>query len=91
MNILVDVFNLFDRQNAIQLDERYNLALNGRCSAVPAAQCNGDNGWLTTPDTLTPLGSLANPNSSTLNPDYMKKGVLFTQPRSIRLGVRFNW
>jgi outer membrane receptor for Fe3+-dicitrate len=91
INILMDVFNLFDRQHAIQLDERYNLALNGRCSAVPAAQCNGDNGWLTVPDTLTPLGSLANPNSSTLNPDFQQKGVLFTQPRSIRLGVRFLW
>ena len=91
INLIMDVFNLFDRQNIIQLDERYNLQLHGRCSAVPAAQCNGDNGWLTQPDTLTPLGSLSNPRANAPNRDYLTKGTLFTQPRSIRFGVRFQW
>ena len=48
--------------------------VNGRCSAVPAAQCNGDNGWLTTPDTLTPLGSLANPNATHDEPGLHEEG-----------------
>ena len=56
-----DVFNLFNRQKPIQLDERYNLALHGRCSAGTRASrptsCNGDNGWLTQPDTLTPASA----------------------------------
>ena len=92
VNILMDVFNLFDRQAIIQLDERYNLSQHGRCAGFPDAdQCNGDNGWLTRPDTLTPLGSLSNPRATAPNVDYLKAGTVFTQPRSIRLGVRFQW
>ena len=91
LNLVLDVFNLFDRQKPIQLDERFNLSLHGRCSSVPAAQCNGDNGWLTQPDTLIPVGSLSNPRGTAPNPDYLRKGVVFTQPRSIRFGVRFQW
>ena len=87
----MDIFNLFDRQNIIQLDERHNLQLHGRCASIPAAQCNGDNGWLTQPDTLNPLGSLSNPRASAPNPDFLTKGTLFTQPRSIRFGIRFQW
>jgi hypothetical protein len=87
----MDIFNLFDRQEAIQLDERYNLARDGRCAGIPEDLCNGDNGWLTTPGTLDPLGSLSNPRATATNPDYLQKGVLFTQPRSIRFGVRFYW
>jgi hypothetical protein len=95
VNLLLDIFNVFDRQKPITLDERYNLALHGRCSAgnsgIPADECNGDNGWLTHPDTLNPLGSLSNPRSTAPNVDYLKAGTSFTQPRSIRLGVRFLW
>ena len=58
LQLLLDVFNLFNRQSEIQLDERYNLSRNGRCAGIPSDDCNGDNGWLTQPDTLTPLGSL---------------------------------
>ena len=91
MNLLLDIFNVFDRQKPIQLDERYNLALHGECSAIPAAQCNTDNGWATQTGSLVPLGSLSNPRQNAPNPDYLRKGTLFTQPRSIRLGVRFYW
>ena len=90
-NLILDVFNLFNRQEIIQLDERYNLQLHGRCGGIPADSCNGDNQWLTQPGTLTPVGSLSNPRSTALNPDYLKAGTTFTQPRSIRLGIRFNW
>jgi Carboxypeptidase regulatory-like domain len=91
INILFDVFNLFNRQSAIQLDERYNLPQHGRCAGIPADGCNGDNGWLTQPGTLTPVGSLSNPRSTAPNEDYLEKGTLFTLPRSIRIGVRFLW
>jgi outer membrane receptor for Fe3+-dicitrate len=91
VNLVMDIFNLFDRQEASQLDERYNLARHQRCGGIPADECNGDNGWLTTPGTLTPLGSLNDPQSTAPNPDYLRKGVAFTQPRSIRFGVRFHW
>jgi hypothetical protein len=91
LTLLFDVFNLFDRQKAIQLDERYNLQLNGRCAGIPEEDCNGDNGWLTQPGTLTPVGSLSDPRATAPNPDYLRKGVLFTQPRSVRLGIRFTW
>jgi hypothetical protein len=91
LNLMVDIFNLFDRQEAVQLDERYNLALDGRCAGIPEDQCNGDNGWLTTPGTLNPLGSLSNPRATATNPDYLQKGTVFTQPRSIRFGVKLYW
>jgi hypothetical protein len=87
----MDIFNLFDRQEKIQLDERYNLQQHGRCAGIPADSCNGDTQWLTQPGTLTPVGSLSDPRSTAPNTDYLKAGVLFTQPRSIRLGVRFQW
>jgi outer membrane receptor for Fe3+-dicitrate len=90
-SLIVNVFNLFNRQESIQLDERYNLTQDGRCAGIPEDQCNGDNGWLTQPDTLTPLGSLSDPRATATNPDYLKKGTLFTQPRSIQIGVRFEF
>ena len=91
VNLIFDVFNLFNRQNIITLDERYNLQQHGRCAGIPAAQCNGDNQWLTQPGTLTPVGSLGDPRATAPNPDYLKAGTFFTAPRSIRLGLRFTW
>lgn len=91
VNLVLDIFNVFDRQKPIQLDERYNLAKDGGCAGFPEEACNHDNGWATTPGTLTPLGSLSNPRGTAPNPDYLRKGTVFTQPRSIRLGVRFQW
>ena len=82
VNLVMDIFNLFDRQKAIQLDERYNLALHGRCSegnsGLPPDQCNGDNGWLTRPDTLIPVGSLVDPRANAPNRDFLQKGAATT-------------
>ncbi len=69
---MVDVFNVFNRQSAVQLDERYNLIQDGVCAGIP---------------TLTPAGQLADPRATSTNPDFLKKGILFTDPRSIRVGV----
>jgi hypothetical protein len=86
-----DIFNLFNRQAIIQYDERYNLAEHGECAGIPAANCNGDNGIATTGDNLTPSFKISDPRATAPNPDYLKKGILFTQPFSLRFGVRFEF
>ena len=86
-----DIFNLFDRQSITQLDERYNLPEDGGCAGIPEAFCNGDNGIVTTGNNLTPAFSIADPRATATNPDYLIKGVGFTQPRSIRVGLRFEF
>jgi hypothetical protein len=40
---------------------------------------------------LSPAGSLGDPRATATNPDYLKKGVQFTQPFSLRIGVRFEF
>ena len=90
-NILLDVFNLFNRQAITVLDQRYNLVSDGACAGVPGALCNGDGGLATVPNTLTPLGSIANPAATATNPDFLKAGTQFTLPRSARIGVRFTF
>jgi hypothetical protein len=91
LNLVMDVFNLFNRQKATVLDERYNLIQDAECAGLPASGCNGDNGWIAQPGTVNPVGSLSNPSATATNPDYRQKGITFTQPRSIRIGVRFLW
>jgi Carboxypeptidase regulatory-like domain len=91
LNLFMDIFNLFNRQNTIQLDERYNLIEDGGCSGIPESACNHDNGIVTNPGTLTPVFTINDPRATATNPDYLEKGVAFTAPRSIRLGVRFMW
>jgi outer membrane receptor for Fe3+-dicitrate len=91
MNLFMDIFNLFNRQEATQLDERYNLIEDGGCAGIPESACNHDNGLVTQPGTLTPVFTISDPRASATNPDYLEKGITFTAPRSIRLGVRFNW
>ena len=91
LNLYMDIFNLFNRQDTIQLDERYNLIEDGGCSGIPESACNHDNGIVTNPGTLTPVFAITDPRATATNPDYLRKGVAFTAPRSIRLGVRFAW
>jgi len=86
-----DIFNLFNRQAITQLDERYNLIENGHCAGIPASLCNGDGGIATTGNSLTPAGSLSDPRATATNPDYLRKGIGFTQPFSLRVGVRFEF
>ena len=35
MNLFMDIFNLFNRQNTIQFDERYNLIEDSQCAGIP--------------------------------------------------------
>jgi hypothetical protein len=90
-NILMDVFNLFNRQNTTLLDQRYNLQKDGACGGVPSAICNGDGGLLAQPNSVTPVAQLANARTTATNPDFLRSGTQFTLPRSIRLGVRLTF
>jgi hypothetical protein len=90
-NLVLNVFNLLNRQAATVLDQRYNLTSDGPCAGIPGNLCNGDGGLLTTPNTLTPLAQLANPKATATNPDFLKAGTFFTLPRSAQIGVRFSF
>lgn len=99
LNLLVDVFNVFDRQSATRLDNRYNLPEDGHCAGFPGALnadglsvlCNQDNGWDNVVGTLNPVGTLTDARATATNPDFLEAGTLFTAPRSIRLGVRLSF
>ncbi|HET7218919.1 MAG TPA: TonB-dependent receptor, partial [Vicinamibacterales bacterium] len=91
INLIGDIFNLFNRQAITIYDERYNLISDGECGGIPFDICNGDGGMATTGDSLTPAGTLSNPRATASNPDYLKKGIGFTAPFSLRVGVRFQF
>src|SRR5207244_11007777 len=73
--VILDVFNVFNRQAATALDQRYNLASQqviptNACPGIPKNLCNGDGGLLNQTGTTTPLGQLANPRATATNPDF---------------------
>jgi len=92
LTVVADVFNLFNRQAIAQLDERYNLISDGDvCAGIPSDICGAGGGLAYVPGTLNPAGSIPDPRATATNPDYLSKGIAFTQPRSIRLGVRWTF
>ncbi len=91
LNVIADIFNLFNRQAIIKYDERYNRIADGPCAGVPDALCNGDGGLVTTTGTLTPVSQLSNARATATNPDFLNKGIAFTQPFSLRLGIRWQF
>ncbi len=91
LDILLDVFNLLDRQAITQLDQRYNLPEHGPCGGIPEEHCNHDNGLLHQDNSLTPVAQLANPRATAPNPDFLRAGTGFTGQRNIRLGLRFSF
>jgi len=91
LNLIVDVFNIFNRQSEYQLDERYNLIQDGFCGGIPDNLCSLMGGLNHIPGTIDPVGAIPNIRQSASNPDYLKKGINFTLPRSIRLGMRFTF
>ena len=93
-NVMLDVFNLFNRQGITQLDQRYNLVQDGACGGVPSAICNGDGGLLAKPNTTDPVGQLSNPRATATNVDFLKAAAdsaSATLPRAIRFGVRLTF
>ena len=102
LNLILDVFNLLDRQSATRLDERYNLPQHGFCGGLTNADfgkaggdaqdfCNHDNGILHLPGSTEASAQLTNPRASAPNPDFHKAGVAFTAPRQVRFGVRLSF
>ncbi len=89
LQLILDVFNVLDRQAIIQYDEQYNRPETG--TGVPAALDNGDGGLLHQPGSINPVGQLTNPRATATNPDFLRKGVNFTGERQIRFGVRFRF
>lgn len=94
LSLILDIFNVLDRQSATRLDERYNLSSDGDpCAGIPGEIC-GPGGGLLYAETGTvprPIAQLDNPRATATNPDFLQKGVRFTDPRSFRLGVRFSF
>jgi hypothetical protein len=91
LNVIADIFNLFNRQSITVLDERYNLISDAECGGISFSICNHDGGIATTGNSLTPSGTISNPRATATNPDYLKKGIAFTAPFSLRFGVRFTF
>lgn len=91
VNVLLDVFNILNRQAANSLDLRYNRSQDPTCAGIPDAICNGDGGILNLPGGVQPAGKLDNPRATAPNPDFLKKGNSFTNPRAIRLGARYTF
>jgi outer membrane receptor protein involved in Fe transport len=94
LNVILDVFNVLDRQAATRVDERYNLSSDGdACAGIPAAICGPGGGILYAGinEVPRPAGVLTNPRATATNPDYLTGGTQFTQPRSFRLGVRLSF
>jgi hypothetical protein len=89
LNLLLDVFNIFNRQSIINLDQRYNLSSDPACAGVP--QCSGGGELANIPGTVTPVAQLANPRATATNPDFLKAGTGFSGLRSIRLGARWSF
>lgn len=94
VSFILDVFNVLDRQSATRLDERYNLSSDGDpCAGIPDGLCGPGGGIMyAEPGTVPrPLGAIADPRATATNPDFLKAGVQFTDPRSFRLGVRVSF
>jgi hypothetical protein len=89
--VLLNVFNILNRQAKTALDQRYNLSSDPACSGIPDALCNGDGGILNAPGGVQPSGVIANPKATATNPTFLTAGTNFTGQRSIRLGVRFSY
>lgn len=99
LNLMVDVFNLLDRQAIVLLDERYNLGSDAFCAGIPDALCGDGGGLKNRPGSVEPIGQLADPRATATNPDFLRKGSEtsrpqpgnFTLPRSIRIGMRLTF
>jgi outer membrane receptor protein involved in Fe transport len=101
LNLLVDVFNLFNRQAISALDMRMDLPNDAACAVFKqqfgsnsSNVCNGFGGWANVPGTTNPVGRFTDPRASATNPDFLKKGTgsgSFTGQRSIRIGARWSF
>jgi hypothetical protein len=91
LQVLLDVFNILDRQAITNYDQRYNLDSQAPCSGIPAADCNGDGGLLHDGATLNPTHQLTDPRATATNPDFLRRGAAFTPQRTLRFGLRYRF
>jgi outer membrane receptor protein involved in Fe transport len=94
VNLILDVFNVLDRQAATRLDERYNLSSDGDpCAGIPDGLCGSGGGiaYAAGGEVPRPAGAIPNPRATATNPDFLRGGTQFTAPRSLRLGVRVSF
>ena len=92
MSLIADVFNVLNRQAKTTLDQRFNRAQDGPCAGFESIcddATGGGGGIQTNPGTLTPIGTINAANAP--NPDFLKAGTIFTQPRTFRLGARYTF
>ncbi len=94
LSLIADVFNIMDRQAKTAVDLRFDTAddatkdPNHPCPGFDAV-CNGAGGIAAIPGTVKPVGTVNVANAT--NPDFLKAGTQFTQPRTFRLGARFTF
>jgi hypothetical protein len=99
LTLIADVFNLFNRQSALTLDNRMDIPSSGACAvfinAFGANGCtqysNGFGGWGNVKGTTQAKGSFPDARAAAANPDFLKKGLTFSGVRSIRLGARWSF
>jgi len=91
IKLLMDVFNLLDRQAKTAVDQRYNLSSDGFCAGIPDELCSTMGGINNVNGTTNPIGALPNPRANATNPDFLRAGTAFTGQRNIRLGVRLTF
>ena len=99
LNLLVDVFNVLDRQSITRLDERFNrpsdiacTGVDGDGSGIPGALCSNMGGIRNVEGTLDAAGQVD--PSLAPNPDFHRLAAgsqFFTEPRQVRVGVRFSF
>ncbi len=101
LNLLVDVFNLLNRQAISAIDMRMDLSSDAACAvfehqfgANADSVCNGYGAWANVPGTTKPVDRFTDARASATNPDFLKKGTgsgSFTGQRSIRVGLRWSF
>ncbi len=106
LTLVADVFNVFNRQSALTLDNRMDLSSNNGCAVfvkaglicglsagkpIAGSSGNGYGGWNNIAGTTNPVGSFSDARAAATNPDFLKKGLSFTGARSIRLGARWSF
>ncbi len=99
INLLVDIFNVLDRQSITRLDERFNRpsdvvcsGVDGDGSGIAGNLCSNMGGIRNVEGTLDSAGQV-NPADAP-NPDFLQAAAgsqFFTAPRQVRLGVRFSF
>ena len=102
ISVIVDVFNVLNRQALTIYDQRYNLESDGACGGIPDDICGAGGGIKhvcieedadgnCVVGEMDTVGQLADPRATAPNPNFLDKGFNFTAPRSFRVGARVRF